>query len=57
MNQVKVFDSEEALNKWLEVNRKYEIVDIKFQFAPATYRRFMVWYKKIIDKNLVLYRG
>lgn len=46
MNQVELFESEADLNNWLKENSTYEIIDIKFQFAPASFRRFMVWYKK-----------
>lgn len=47
MSQVKIFNTENELNLWLEVYSKvYEIVDIQFQFAQPSLRRFMVWYKK-----------
>lgn len=46
MNQVKVFISEDDLNKWLMEHPHYDIIDIKFQFAPPHLRRFMVWYKR-----------
>lgn len=44
MNQVKVFISEDSLNRWLAANVTLDVVQIQYQYSHSS-SRYMVWYK------------